>query len=128
MITSLPVARILLVEDNEVRRDMLPRRLARKEHAVILATDGAEAVAPAARELPGVILWDPGLPVSGGVEAVRRLRAGPATRSLPIIALTGDAMSGSRERAPAVGGDDHDGHPVERLRLLRKLDARLGAR
>lgn len=120
------MARILLVEDNELNRDMLSRRLVRRGHEVLLAADGAEGLAAAEREKPELILLDMGLPVVDGWEAVRRLKAAETTRAIPVIALTAHAMAGDRERALAAGCDDYDTKPVEIDRLLGKIAALLG--
>jgi CheY-like chemotaxis protein len=113
--------RILLVEDNELNRDMLSRRLARRGHQVIVAADGGAALALAASERPDLILMDMSLPVLDGWEATRRLKAAPATRSIPVIALTAHAMDADRERSLEVGCDDFDTKPVEIERLLGKI-------
>src|SRR5919198_6615987 len=104
--------KILLVEDNDMNRDMLSRRLARNGFEVVVAIDGAQAVAMAA-ESPDLILMDMSLPVLDGLEATRRIKAAPATRSTPIIALTANALVEDRERALAAGCDDFDTKPVE---------------
>jgi CheY-like chemotaxis protein len=117
------VARILLVEDNEMNRDMLSRRLTRRGHEVIHAVDGAEALRRAGEEQPEVILMDLSLPDIDGWEATRRLKADAATAALPVIALTAHAMDGDRERALAAGADDYDTKPVELDRLLAKIAA-----
>ena len=119
--------KLLIVEDNETNRDMLSRRLARRGYDVVLAADGAEGVAKAGTEEPDLILMDMSLPVLDGWEATRRLKAGPATAHLPVIALTAHAMSGDRERAIAAGCDDYDTKPIELARLLGKIEALLGA-
>ncbi len=121
------MAKILLVEDNEMNRDMLSRRLQRRGHEVLVAVDGAEGLALAQRELPGVILMDMSLPVVDGWEATRRLKADPATSAIPVIALTAHAMSEDREQALAAGCDDYDTKPVELPRLIEKIDALLAA-
>lgn len=116
--------RILLVEDNELNRDMLSRRLVRRGAEVLVATDGAAAVEIALRERPEVILMDLSLPVMDGWEATRRLRAHPEMRAVPIIALTAHAMSGDRERALAAGCDEYATKPVDLehlLALIRRL-------
>ena len=113
--------RILLVEDNELNRDMLSRRLARRGHQVIVAVDGGAALALAESERPDLILMDMSLPVLDGWEATRRLKAAPATRSIPVIALTAHAMDADRERSLEVGCDDFDTKPVEIERLLGKI-------
>ena len=118
--------RILLVEDNEMNRDMLSRRLARKNYEVILAVDGKEGVVMAGSEAPDLILMDMSLPVMDGWEATRQLKASPETKAIPIIALTAHAMSGDREKAIEAGCDDYDTKPIELPRLLAKMEALLG--
>lgn len=120
------MAKILLVEDNEMNRDMLSRRLARRGHEVVIALDGAEGVARAASDLPELILMDMSLPVIDGWEAARRIKSDPATAKIPVIALTAHAMSGDREQALAAGCDDYDTKPVEFDRLVEKMSALLG--
>ena len=115
------MARILLVEDNELNRDMLSRRLARRGHQVVEATDGEAALALAASERPDLILMDMSLPVLDGWEATRRLKAAPATRPIPVIALTAHAMAADRERSLEAGCDDFDTKPVDLERLLGKI-------
>jgi two-component system cell cycle response regulator DivK len=117
--------KILLVEDNEMNRDMLSRRLERRGYQVIIAVDGQEGVALAQSQTPDLILMDMSLPVLDGWEATRQLKAAPATRSIPIIALTAHAMSGDREQALEAGCDDYDSKPVEFARLLGKIQALL---
>ena len=119
------MAKILLVEDNEMNRDMLSRRLARRGYEVVVAVDGREGVAKARAEAPALVLMDMSLPVLDGWEATRELRADPATRAIPIIALTAHAMAGDRERALAAGCDDFDTKPIELERLLGKIEALL---
>ena len=119
------MSKILLVEDNEDNRDMLSRRLTRKGYEVAIAVDGGEGVARAATEQPDLILMDMSLPVFDGWEATRRIKADPATRSIPIIALTAHAMAGDRDKAVAAGCDDYDTKPVELPRLLEKIEALL---
>jgi two-component system cell cycle response regulator DivK len=118
---------ILLVEDNEMNRDMLSRRLARKGYEVLIAVDGGQGVELALRAAPDLILMDMSLPEIDGWEATRRLKAAPATRQTPIIALTAHAMSGDREKALAAGCDDYDTKPIELPRLLAKIEALLAA-
>jgi CheY-like chemotaxis protein len=118
--------RILLVEDNEMNRDMLSRRLARKNYEVLVAVDGKEGVVMASTEAPDLILMDMSLPVMDGWEATRQLKASPETKSIPIIALTAHAMSGDREKAMEAGCDDYDTKPIELPRLLAKMEALLG--
>lgn len=120
------MARILLVEDNELNRDMLSRRLGRRGHEVLLAADGAEGLAAADRERPDLVLLDMSLPVLDGWEAARRLKGRVETAGIPIIALTAHAMAGDRERAIEAGCDDYDVKPVELDRLLGKIAALLG--
>jgi two-component system, cell cycle response regulator DivK len=118
--------RILLVEDNEMNRDMLSRRLARKEYEVLVAVDGKEGVVMAGSVAPDLILMDMSLPVMDGWEATRQLKASPETKAIPIIALTAHAMSGDREKAMEAGCDDYDTKPIELPRLLAKMEALLG--
>jgi two-component system cell cycle response regulator DivK len=118
--------RILLVEDNEMNRDMLSRRLARREYEVLVAVDGKEGVVMAGSEAPDLILMDMSLPVMDGWEATRQLKASPETKAIPIIALTAHAMSGDREKAMEAGCDDYDTKPIEFPRLLAKIEALLG--
>ena len=118
--------RVLLVEDNEMNRDMLSRRLARREYEVLVAVDGGEGVAMAGSEAPDLILMDMSLPVMDGWEATRQLKASPETKAIPIIALTAHAMSGDREKAMEAGCDDYDTKPIELSRLLAKMEALLG--
>ena len=121
------MTKILLVEDNEMNRDMLSRRLERRGYRVVLAMDGQSGVELAGTEAPDLVLMDMSLPVLDGWEATRRLKAGPGTAHLPVIALTAHAMSGDRERAIAAGCDDYDTKPIELARLLGKIEALLGA-
>jgi CheY-like chemotaxis protein len=118
--------KILLVEDNEMNRDMLSRRLERKGYQVVLAVDGQEGVEAALAQAPDLVLMDMSLPVLDGWEATRRLKAAPATRHIPVIALTAHAMSSDRGRALEAGCDDYDTKPVELPRLLGKIEALLG--
>ncbi len=122
------MAKILLVEDNEMNRDMLSRRLVRRGYDVVVAVDGQEGVARAESEKPALILMDMTLPVLDGWEAARKLRATPATCAIPIIALTAHAMAGDRERALEAGCDDFDTKPIELDRLLGKIETLLGAK
>jgi two-component system, cell cycle response regulator DivK len=119
------MARILLVEDEELNRDMLGRRLLRRGFEVELAVDGEQAVACARKSVPDLILMDMSLPVVDGWEATRRLKASPETASIPVIALTAHAMAGDREKALSAGCDDYDTKPIEFERLLSKIDAQL---
>ena len=120
--------KILLVEDNEMNRDMLSRRLIRSGYEVILAMDGAEGVAMAASAAPDLVLMDMSLPVVDGWEATRRLKGDPATRGLPVIALTAHAMAGDEKKAREAGCDDFDTKPVEYTRLLSKIEGLLQKR
>jgi CheY-like chemotaxis protein len=115
------VARILLVEDNEMNRDMLARRLIRQGHEVLVAVDGAQGVAMASRDQPQVVLMDMSLPVLDGWEATRRLKADAATAGIPVIALTAHAMESDRDQALAAGCDDYDTKPIDLPRLLAKI-------
>ncbi|TMA98655.1 MAG: response regulator [Deltaproteobacteria bacterium] len=118
--------KILLVEDNEMNRDMLSRRLERRGYRVAIALDGEQGVSMAGSEAPDLVLMDMSLPVLDGWEAARRLKATPETRAIPIIALTAHAMVGDREKAIEAGCDDYDTKPVEFQRLLEKIEAILG--
>lgn len=119
------MTRILLVEDNEMNRDMLSRRLARKQFEVLIAVDGQQGVELATAEQPDLILMDMSLPVMDGWTATRTLKEREATAAIPVIALTAHAMSGDREKALAAGCDDYDTKPVELPRLLAKMQALL---
>ncbi len=119
------MARILIVEDNEMNRDMLSRRLERKGYSVVIAVDGGEGVAKAASESPDVILMDMSLPVLDGWEATRRIKAGAATARIPVIALTAHAMAGDRDQTIQAGCDDYDTKPIDLVRLLGKIEAQL---
>jgi CheY-like chemotaxis protein len=122
------MAKILLVEDNEMNRDMLSRRLERRGYEVIVAVDGEEGVARAKADAPDVVLMDLSLPGIDGWEATRRLKVADETRSIPVLALTAHAMAGDREKALEVGCDDFDTKPVELSRLLEKIEALLAPR
>jgi CheY-like chemotaxis protein len=115
--------KILLVEDNEMNRDMLSRRLERRGFEVVIAVDGAEGVAKSKSELPDIVLMDMSLPVMNGWEATRAIKADPATSSMPVIALTAHSMAGDREKAMEAGCNDYDVKPVEMPRLLEKMAA-----
>ena len=117
------MAKILLVEDNEMNRDMLSRRLERRGYVVVLAVDGGQGVELARSEIPDLILMDMSLPVLDGWEATRRLKSEPSTSGIPIIALTAHAMSGDRDKALEAGCDDYDTKPIELPRLLGKIEA-----
>jgi two-component system cell cycle response regulator DivK len=117
--------RILLVEDNEMNRDMLSRRLVRNGYEVLLAMDGQQGAEMAVSKQPDLILMDMSLPVIDGWEATRRIKANDATRRIPVIALTAHAMAGDREKALEAGCEDYDTKPVEMPRLLGKIAALL---
>jgi two-component system cell cycle response regulator DivK len=117
--------KILLVEDNEMNRNMLSRRLVRHGYEVVIAVDGQQGTEMAISERPDLILMDMSLPVMDGWEATRRVKANDVTRQIPVIALTAHAMAGDREKAMEVGCDDYDTKPVEWLRLLSKIAASL---
>jgi two-component system, cell cycle response regulator DivK len=121
------MAKVLLVEDNEMNRDMLSRRLIRRGFEVVFAVDGKQGVDLARSEKPDIILMDMSLPVMDGWEATRCVKADAATRSVPVIGLTAHAMSGDRERAIEAGCDDYDTKPVELDRLIGKMERLLGA-
>ncbi|MCD8489170.1 MAG: response regulator [Desertifilum sp.] len=116
------MVKILLVEDNEMNRDMLSRRLTRKGFEVILALDGQQGVEAARNQFPDVILMDMGLPIMDGWQATAILKAEPQTRSIPIIALTAHAIAGDREKCLAAGCDDYDTKPIDWGRLLAKIE------
>jgi two-component system cell cycle response regulator DivK len=122
------MAKILLVEDNEMNRDMLSRRLIRNGHEVSIAIDGQQGVDMALAQLPDLILMDMSLPVIDGWEATRLVRANDATRGIPVIALTAHAMAGDREKAMDAGCDDYDTKPVEITRLLGKITTLLATK
>lgn len=122
--------KILLVEDNEMNRDMLSRRLERKGYEVIIAVDGQQGIAMAQTEIPDLILMDMSLPVLDGWEATRQLKATPTTQTIPIVALTAHAMAGDQQKCFEAGCDEYDTKPVEFARLLSKIQTLLseGAR
>ncbi len=117
---------ILIVEDNEMNRDMLSRRLQRRGYEIVVATDGEAGVAAAAEHRPDLVLMDMSLPVIDGWEATRRIKADPATSAIPVIALTAHAMAGDREKAMAAGCDDYDTKPIEMPSLIEKIGRLLG--
>jgi CheY-like chemotaxis protein len=121
------MARILLVEDNEMNRDMLSRRLTKRGYDVATAIDGADGVQRAQADPPSLILMDMSLPGIDGWEATRQLKAAPATEKVPIIALTAHAMAGDRDAALAAGCDDFDTKPIDLERLLKKIERFLGS-
>jgi len=114
--------KILLVEDNEMNRDMLTRRLEKRGYTISIAVDGGEGVAKAMAEMPDLILMDMSLPILDGWDATRQVKADPATKGIPVIALTAHAMEGDRQKALAAGCDDFDTKPVELNRLLLKIE------
>jgi CheY-like chemotaxis protein len=119
------VKKILLVEDNEMNRDMLSRRLAKRGYAVVMAVDGAEGVAMARSESPDLVLMDMGLPVMDGWTATRHIKADPATARIPVLALTAETMESDREKCLAAGCDEYDTKPVDLERLIGKMEALL---
>jgi len=120
------MAKILLVEDNELNRDMLSRRLMRRGFEVIVATDGRQGVDAALRERPDLVLMDMSLPVLDGWAATRELKANAQTSAIPVLALTAHAMEGARRSALDAGCDDYDSKPVEFERLVGKIERLLG--
>ena len=120
------MAKILLVEDNEMNRDMLSRRLTRRGYEVAIAVDGEQGLVMARSEKPALLRIDMSLPGIDGWEATRQIKAATETRGIPVIARTAHAMSGDREKALAAGCDDFDTKPVELTRLLEKIEALLG--
>jgi two-component system cell cycle response regulator DivK len=119
------MARILLVEDNEMNRDMLSRRLQRRDHEVSIAVDGQEAIDKTKAEKPELILMDMSLPVMDGWEATRRIKADDDTKMIPIIALTAHAMASDEQKAREAGCDDFDTKPIDLPRLLEKIEKQL---
>jgi CheY-like chemotaxis protein len=122
------VAKVLLVEDNEMNRDMLSRRLTKRGYTVAMAVDGRQGVDMALSEKPDIILLDMSLPIVDGWEAAQQIKANPASAAVPLIALTAHAMASDRERAISAGCDDFDTKPVELPRLLGKIEALLKAK
>jgi two-component system, cell cycle response regulator DivK len=121
------MSKILLVEDNEMNRDMLMRRLERKGFEVVIAIDGKAGVDMASSTNPDIILMDLSLPIIDGWEATRQIKADPATLSIPVIALTAHAMAGDEQKARAAGCDDYDTKPIDLKRLLGKIENLLGS-
>jgi CheY-like chemotaxis protein len=119
------MAKILLVEDNEMNWDMLSRRLGRRGYEVVVAVDGEQGVAMSRSEVPDLVLMDMSLPILDGWEATRQIKAAPETSEIPVIALTAHAMVGDKEKAMAAGCDDYDTKPIEFKRLLDKIEAAL---
>jgi two-component system cell cycle response regulator DivK len=120
------MTKVLLVEDNEMNRDMLSRRLTRRGFNVLVAVDGEQGVQMAKTEMPDLIIMDMSLPVLDGWGATRRIKADATTQSIPLIALTAHAMAGDRDKALQAGCDDYDTKPIELPRLLDKMDRLLG--
>ena len=120
------MSKILLIEDNEMNRDMLSRRLVRKGYEVVVAVDGQQGIDAARQDRPDLIIMDMSLPVLDGWEATRQLKADPETQAIPIIGLSAHAMAGDREKAMDAGCDDYDTKPVELPRLLDKISGHLG--
>lgn len=121
------MSKILLVEDNEMNRDMLSRRLQRRGYEIVIAVDGEQGVAMANSEHPDLILMDMSLPIMDGWEATKNIKANTSTKSIPIIALTAHAMSGDREQAMNAGCDDYDTKPIDLPRLLTKIEVFIAA-
>ena len=117
--------RILLVEDNEMNRDMLSRRLQRKGYSVLMAVDGEQGLATAYSEMPDLILMDISLPFIDGYEVTRRLKANPRTKHIPVIALTAHALLTDRDKALKAGCNDYDTKPVDFARLTEKIETLL---
>jgi len=122
------MTKVLLVEDNEMNRDMLTRRLERKGFEVVIAVDGQAGIDIASSATPDIILMDLSLPVIDGWEATRKIKADPATQSIPVIALTAHAMAGDEQKALEAGCDDYDTKPIELPRLLGKIENLLASR
>jgi CheY-like chemotaxis protein len=116
------MAKILLIEDNEMNRDMLTKRLQRRGYEVVVAVDGQDGLAQANSQAPDLILMDMSLPIMDGWAATRQLKTDPATARIPVIALTAHAMAGDQEKALAAGCDDYDTKPVELPSLLSKME------
>lgn len=116
------MAKILVVEDNEMNRDMLSRRLERRGHEVLIAVDGAQGVSMATGERPDIVLMDMSLPVLDGWDATRQLKADASTAAIPVIALTAHALAADREKALDAGCDDYDTKPIDLPRLMEKID------
>lgn len=119
------MTKLLLVEDNEMNRDMLSRRLKKKGYEVVMAFDGKQGVEMASEHMPALILLDMSLPVMDGWEAAGHLKANPKTQPIPIIALTAHAMAGDKEKAIEAGCDDYDTKPIDFKRLLQKIESHL---
>ena len=119
------MARILIVEDNEMNRDMLSRRLERRGYHILVAVDGIQGIAMTQTELPDLIIMDMSLPLLDGWQVTRQLKELPRTQHIPIIALTAHAMAGDREKCLAAGCDDYDTKPVEFRRLMTKIETLL---
>ena len=122
------MVKVLLIEDNEMNRDMLSRRLAKRGYEVVMAIDGQQGIDMAVSEKPDIILLDMSLPVVDGWEAAQQIKANEASKGVPLVALTAHAMASDRERAMSAGCDDFDTKPVELPRLLGKMEALLTAK
>jgi CheY-like chemotaxis protein len=122
---NFPMKKLLLVEDNEMNRDMLSRRLERRGYEVVIAVDGEQGIAAAKEHRPDLILMDMSLPVLDGWESTRRLKQEPDTQAIPVLALTAHAMAGERDKAIAAGCNDYDTKPVDFVRLLGKIESLL---
>ncbi len=120
------MAKILVVEDNEMNLDMLSRRLERRGHEIVIATDGAQGVDLAQRERPALILMDMSLPVLDGWQATRQIKANPDLKHIPIIALTAHAIAGDREKCLAAGCDEYESKPIKFPQLMEKIQMFLG--
>lgn len=125
---NLIMPKLLLVEDNEMNRDMLSRRLQRRGYEVVIAVDGAQGVSMAQEHKPDLILMDMDLPVLSGWEATQEIKAAPATAGIPVIALTAHALSSDRDKALGAGCDDYETKPVELPQLLAKIEGLLTRR
>lgn len=119
------MSKILIVEDNEMNRDMLSRRLIRRGYEVVMAADGQEGVTAAQRDLPDIVLMDMSLPVLDGYDATRHIKSLEATRGIPVIALTAHAMASDRERALEAGCDEYESKPLDLTRLIEKIEVLL---
>ena len=120
------MAKLLIVEDNEMNRDMLSRRLKRKGYEIEVAVDGQQGVEMATASMPDLVLMDMSLPVMDGWEATRRIKSDPATQGIPVIALTAHSMAGDKEKAMEAGCEDYDTKPVDFPRLLGKIESLIG--
>ena len=126
LVEEIVMATILIVEDNEMNLDMLSRRLEKRGHQILIATDGAAGVEQAQANMPNLILMDMSIPVMDGWEATRRLKSSPVTRHIPIIALTAHAVAGDREKCLAAGCDEYESKPIRFPELIAKINTILG--